>query len=106
MSGGGSVRYMNEGGIVDAISGAFSNALPNLQAVFTDFTTAVNNLVNSQFSVKLDTTNVNVNFNGGSFLATLREDIRNELLAEVGNEITKYRANSAGDLQKSESTLG
>ncbi len=100
MSGGGQVRYMNAGGIVDAISGVFSKALPNLQTVFTDFSNAVNNLLSSTLTVKVDTTNVNVNFNGGSFLTNLRDDIRDSLLAEVETEIKQYRVNQSGDLQK------
>jgi len=105
MSGGGSVAYYNTGGFVDAIAGAFSTALPGLTTVFNGFTAAVDKLVNFQFNVKLDPTNVNVNFNGGSFLSTLKDDIRDELLSEVGNEIQKYRANTSGDLIKQDQVL-
>ena len=105
MSGGGSVAYYNTGGFVDAIAGAFSTALPGLTTVFNGFTAAVGKLVNFQFNVKLDPTNVNVNFNGGSFLSTLKDDIRDELLSEVGNEIQKYRANTSGDLIKQDQVL-
>ena len=73
--------------------------------MFNGFTAAVDKLVNFQFNVKLDPTNVNVNFNGGSFLSTLKDDIRDELLSEVGNEIQKYRANTSGDLIKQDQVL-
>tara|TARA_B100000085_G_scaffold176015_1_gene160302 strand:+ start:6649 stop:13197 length:6549 start_codon:yes stop_codon:yes gene_type:complete len=106
MSGGGQVQYYNLGGIVEGIGSALTSAIPGLQGVFTGFTDAVDKLVNSQFSVKLDTTNVNVNFNGGSFLSSMKEDIKNELLKEVQNEIGKFKPNTNGDLQKTDSVLG
>jgi len=105
LSGGGSVRYYNDGGFVDGIAGVFSAALPGLTNVFTGFTAAVDKLLNFQFNVKLDPTNINVNFNGASFLETLKNDIKDGLLTEVGNEIQKYKSNNSGDLVKKDSVL-
>ena len=105
MSGGGPVQYYNLGGIVESIGNAISGGASGLQGVFAGFSSAVEKLVNSQFSVKLDTTNVNVNFNGGSFLASMKEDIKEELLKEVQNEIGKFKPNTNGDLQKRDSVL-
>ena len=105
MSGGGQVKYYNLGGIVEGIAGAFSNALPNLTTVFSGFSAAVDKLIGTKFQVALDPTNVNINFNGASFLESLKDDIRDGLLTEVGNEIQKYKANNSGDLVKKDSLV-
>jgi hypothetical protein len=97
-SGGGRVYY-NTGGVVEGISSAFQDSLPALRNVFDGFSQAVDRLANTQFSVKLDTTNVNVNLNGASFLASMKEDIKRELLDEVAREIGKAKPNSNGDLE-------
>lgn len=100
MKGGGQVSYYNMGGVVEGISSAFSNALPQLSNIFNDFSASVDKLVNSKFTVKLDPTNINVNFNGASFLQSMKEDIKNELLDHVASEISSYKLNSSGDLEK------
>ena len=105
LSGGGSVRYYNDGGFVDGIANVFTNALPGLTNIFSGFAETVEKLVNTKFNVALDPTNINVNFNGASFLETLKDDIRDGLLTEVGNEIQKYKANNSGDLVKKDSVL-
>ena len=105
MSGGGQVRYYNFGGLVDGISSAFSGALPQLTTVFSDFAATVEKLVNTRFNVAIDPTNINVNFNGASFLDSLKTDLKDELLKEVGNEIQRYRSNNSGDLVKKDSLL-
>jgi hypothetical protein len=105
MSGGGRVSYYQMGGIVEGINNAFSDSLPQLRNVFSDFSAAVDKLANTQFSVKLDTTNVNVNLNGASFLATLKEDIKNELLGEVAREIGRAKQNSSGDMELRKTVL-
>jgi hypothetical protein len=105
LSGGGSVRYYNDGGFVDGIANVFTNALPGLTNIFSGFAETVEKLVNTKFNVALDPTNINVNFNGASFLETLKDDIKDGLLTEVGNEIQKYKANNSGDLIKKDSVL-
>ena len=105
LSGGGSVRYYNDGGFVDGITSVFANALPGLTNIFSGFAETVEKLVNTKFNVALDPTNINVNFNGASFLETLKDDIKDGLLTEVGNEIQKYKANNSGDLIKKDSVL-
>lgn len=100
MRGGGQVKYYNLGGIVDGISNAFSGALPQLTTIFTSFSETVDKLIGFKFQVTLDPTTVNVNFNGGSFMATMKEDIKQELLNEVSKEIQKYKPNNSGDLVK------
>jgi hypothetical protein len=100
MRSGGQVRYYNNGGTVDNTSSVFSNALPQLSNIFNSFSSAVDKLVGSQFTVRLDPTNINVNFNGTSFLESVKEDIKKELLDHVSREITNYKLNSSGDLEK------
>ena len=106
MKGGGQVNYYNTGGMVDAISSAFSNALPQLSNIFSGFSSAVDKLVTSQFSLRLDTTNINVNLNGGSFLEKMKEDVKQDLLDHISREIKSYKLNTSGDLNKDNSVLG
>jgi hypothetical protein len=60
------------------------------------FVTAVNTLGEMKLSVKLDTTNVNVNFNGASFLSNLSDQIRTEVLNEVARQIPNIKPNQSG----------
>ena len=107
MSGGGVVRYYQNGDLVsDGGAGALSSVIPNLQAVFSDFAATVDKLVQTKFHVSLDPTNVNVNFNGASFLETMKEDIKKELLDEVGEQIKKSKPNTSGDLKTGTTVLG
>ena len=106
MSGGGAVRYYQTGDLVEGGAGALSSVIPNLQAVFSDFAATVDKLVKTKFHVSLDPTNVNVNFNGASFLETMKEDIKKELLDEVGEQIKKSKPNTSGDLKTGTTVLG
>lgn len=105
MSGGGKVQYYGWGGIVESLGNTFSSALPQLSTVFTDFAATVDKLINTKFQVALDPTNINVNFNGTSFLATLKEDLSKEILDQVGKEIQTYKSNNSGDLVKKQGVL-
>jgi len=84
MASGGRVGYYADGGIVDAL-GKFGG---DLAPIFNQFSESVKQLQNIQLSVKLDNTNVNVNFNGAGFLETLTEDVRKSVLQKVKEEIT------------------
>ena len=106
MSGGGKARYYNVGGSVDGVSSTFSAAIPQLTTIFNNFAATVDKLIGSKFQVALDTTNINVNFNGASFLETMKEDIKKELLTEVGKQISQFKTNTSGDLKKTNSVLG
>jgi TP901 family phage tail tape measure protein len=106
MSGGGKARYYNVGGAVDGVSSTFSAAIPQLTTIFNNFAATVDKLIGSKFQVALDTTNINVNFNGASFLETMKEDIKQELLTEVGKQISQFKTNTSGDLKKTNSVLG
>jgi hypothetical protein len=101
MNRGGSVRYYNNGsdGGVQPGGGGFSispETVTSLNNAFSGFSTAVDKLVGMQLSVKLDATNVNVNFSGTSFLSKLTETIRTEVLAEVKNQIPNISQNTSG----------
>ena len=106
MSGGGRVNYYNLGGIVEGIGSAITNSLPGLEGVFNQFAASVDKLIGTKFNVALDTTNVNVNFNGASFLETLKDDIKTELLNEVSEQIKKAKPNTSGDLDTRTTVLG
>ena len=99
-------RNCYNGGGVDGGAGALSSVIPNLQAVFSDFAATVDKLVQPKFHVTLDPTNVNVNFNGASFLDGMKEDIKKELLDEVGEQIKKAKPNTSGDLKTGTTVLG
>ena len=62
-------------------------------------------LQNMQLSVKLDATNINVNFNGTSFLANLTDTIKSEVLSAVQREIPNIKTNNAGQSYRDTSTL-
>lgn len=85
MSRGGPVRYYADGGFVEKMFGNITNVLA---PVFNSFSESVKQLQNIQLGVKLDTTNVNVNFNGTGFLSTLSAEVQKEVLDKVKREIT------------------
>jgi uncharacterized coiled-coil DUF342 family protein len=103
MSGGGPVRYYNTGG--DVPPGGSMIDIPALSNAFSNFSSAVNRLADMQFHVKLDTTNVNVNFNGTSFLRFMKDDIKSELLEEVRREIGRAKPNLSNDLIPGKGTV-
>jgi len=62
-----------------------------------NLSTNINELKNLKFQVKLDTTNININFNGTSFLQQLSQSIKEELLREVATQvIPQLKHDSAG----------
>ncbi len=87
MSRGGQVGYYMFGGIVEALGNTLGNLGNVLSPIFDRFSESIKQLQNIQLSVKLDTTNVNVNFNGAGFLTTLTEDVQRAVLTKVKQEI-------------------
>ena len=96
MAQGGQVQYRQFGGIMDAIGKTFDAALPNLQNVFSGFTSAVEKLTGIQIGVKLDPTNINVTFNNTSFLEKLSEDVRRAALEAVRSQIPNIQHRPGG----------
>lgn len=104
MSRGGSVGYYQDGG---QVSGGISmSVVEKLNSAFSTFEKSVNKLVTSKFQVSLDTAQVNVVFNGGSFLNNLTDQVRTELFKYVGSELQKGKFDNTGNLQSSDSVLG
>lgn len=112
-SRGGRVQYLSEGGQPESAGVVMPSIDPklitDLSTALTGFNTAlatnIKNLQDTKFQIKLDTTNINVNINGTSFLATLRESVQKEFMSLVAGEISKYKVGSGGTLVKSESVL-
>ena len=113
-SRGGSVQYLRRGGqargdgmIMPSIDPKLITDLSSaLNGFNTELAKNIQNLQGTKFQIKLDTTNINVNINGTSFLATLRESIQKEFMGLVAGEISKYKVGPNGSLSKSESVLG
>jgi hypothetical protein len=96
---------MNRGGLFGRRESP-SFEMPDFSSVFDKFSEAVDKLAGLNISVKLDTTNVNVNFNGTSFLSTLDEKIRNAVITEVSNQTSKLAFNETGNVKTGGSVLG
>ena len=113
LSRGGPVQYLKEGskggGIMGAIMGGGSDLFAELAKSLTTFASAmasnIKDLQNLKFKITLDTTTVNVNLTGTSFLSGLRESIKTDLLQHIGKEIAQYKVGSGGSLAKNTSTL-
>ena len=104
MNQGGQVGYYQNGDMVSGGMGA--SILEGLTAFNTAFAQNIANLQNTRFQIKLDTTNVNVNLNGGSFLNSMKEEVKTELLAEIGNQISSLKFNDSGEAKVNNSVLG
>ena len=104
MSRGGSVGYYQDGGQV--AGGISMSVVEKLNNAFSTFEKSVNKLVTSKFQVSLDTAQVNVVFNGGSFLNSLTDQVRTELFKFVGSELQKGKFDNTGNLQSTDSVLG
>jgi len=111
-SRGGQVGYYQRGGTVDGGAGigldptVANNLSASLIAFNKDLAANISSLENMKFQIRLDTTNINVNLNGTSFLAQLKDSLKEELLAEVGSRIKELKFNDAGEPQSSSSVLG
>lgn len=117
LSRGGSVQYLADGGLLgmikNAIGGAMGGGGGDLFAELTKSLTTfastmasnIKDLQNLKFKITLDTTTVNVNLTGTSFLSELRESVKTDLLQHVGKEIAQYKVGSGGSLVKNTSTL-
>ena len=105
MSRGGQVRYMNNGGGVGGGGGGMGispEVLNSFSSSLRDFNTQLSNnitsLQNTQFQIKLDTTNINVNLTGTSFINNLTATIKQDIMAYVSDAIGKYKVGSDGSL--------
>jgi hypothetical protein len=98
MSGGGSVGYYHNGGGVGG--GLNSDLIDKLSTGLRNFNTQlkenIDRLQKTKFQIKLDTTNVNVTLNSGGFLRKLKAEVKDELLAEVGEQIKNIKISDSG----------
>jgi hypothetical protein len=100
-SKGGKVNYLAEGGTPANGGFAFDpeviNKLANSLSQFnTGLSASIDKLVGYKFTMTLDTTNINVNLSGGSFIQKMSEDLKKDLFEFVGQEIKKYKATDGG----------
>lgn len=114
MSRGGRVQYLAEGSQRPVSGGGgFGSIDPK---VLTDFSASLNKfngdleanitkLKDTKFKITLDSTNININLTGTSFLAGLKESIQKDLFSQIGQEISNYKVGAGGKLTKSEGVL-
>ena len=91
-----SLEAMNAGGSGGAAGGISSEIATMLSNSLSGFSDAVNKLSNMKISVKLDTTNVNVNFTGGGFLQGMTTQIQDAVMEKVEAKIKSLRQGSDG----------
>lgn len=105
--GGGNVQNSGSGsvniGIDPSVLTNFSASLDNFNKQLSQ---NISNLQNTKFQIALSPTNINVNLTGTSFLASLTETIKKDLITFVGEEIRNYAVGNDGKLRRSGSTLG
>ena len=111
-SAGGADGYYHKGGKVRKRGGSVGlnpEVVNQLASSLTQFNTSmaanIKALQDLKFQIKLDTTNVNVNLNGTSFLAQLKDGLKEELLAEVSRNIKNMNFTMAGDPTENSSVL-
>jgi hypothetical protein len=108
MANGGVVnqtQYLAFGGFAKAINGLldgdFINKLSQtFNSFMSDMSKNIDKLNSTNFNIKLDTTNINVNLNGGTFLSQMTEQVRSAVMQEVAKEIQNYSAGEGGRLRK------
>ena len=88
---------------IDQLKDVFENS--PLGAVMQQFSDGANKLVDSALSLKVDPTNVNVNFGGLSFLEMLREEAVASLMEQVQEQISSTKINEVGDTVQRRSGL-
>ena len=71
----------------------------SLQDFNTKLESNIQKLNNTTLNIKLDTTNVNVNLNGGTFLAKMKDDLKSELLLEIGGQISNASIGQDGKIR-------
>jgi TP901 family phage tail tape measure protein len=101
LSRGGSVQYLAGGGIAGLLQNIigpdiFSGLVKSLTAFGSQMSENIKSLQNTKFQITLDTTNVNINLSGGSFLNSMKEEIKQQLLSEIGSRLNNSSVNSAG----------
>lgn len=111
MSSGGSVGYYaGGGGVGGGGAGLNGDLIEKLSSSLRSFNTSlkenIDRLQNTKFQIKLDTTNVNVTLNSGGFLRQLKSEVKDELLAEVGERIKNIKISDSGEVSTNQTIVG
>ena len=104
-SSGAAVASNNGRGSVPTMPN-FENFSQALKSFNTALAENITRLEQHKFIVKLDPTNVNVNLNGASFLASMKDDIKTELLQVVGEKIKNIKPKEDGGVDVGNAVLG
>ena len=91
-AGGGSIAQGNG----SSITLEYGNMISSLNSSFARFADSVDKLAGTKLQLSLDTTNVNVNFTGTSFLNEMTNKVKNELMDLVINKIKSIKHSSNG----------
>lgn len=109
---GGVVRYRDGGSENAESGGGFGFSLESLgkfAEALTNFNSRlesnINTLSQTKFQITLDTTNININFQGTSFLSDLTASVQDKLLGYVASEIKMYKVDMNGNLSRSERVI-
>ena len=108
MASGGVVRYRENGSTgAEQAGGGFGSFIEKLSSFgnalisFNDkFSANIDKLNSTTFNVKLDASNININLTGTSFVGKLKEDLQQELFAEIGRRLGNYQASDGGKLME------
>jgi TP901 family phage tail tape measure protein len=103
MATGGVVRYRSEGSN-DAEKGmsTFTAALNTFNQQLSE---NVKSLSAVRLQIKLDTTNVNINFSGAEALASMTKQVKDDVLKQVMDKIGTLRASTDGELKQNTGVL-
>jgi hypothetical protein len=117
MANGGRVKYFTYGGMSDESGGGggsvgvgitpeLINKLSiSLNTFNSELSANIEKLNSTTFNVKLDSTAINVNLSGGSFLQKLNDDLREELLATIAEKLGNASVDSQGRVTENTSGL-
>lgn len=102
---GGKVQYLKEGGQPSGSGFIFDPALINrlassLDRFNTTLSTNIEKLSQIKFHIVLDTTNINVNLTGASFLSNLTEDLKRQLYEFIGQQFSMFGVSNGGRIKK------
>jgi hypothetical protein len=106
MARGGRVQYFSEGGQAGG-GGFFSGMFDGLSKFATTFgaeiSSAVEKLKGINISIKLDSTNVNVNLNDGGLLKALTGEVQTKIFESIESQ---FRVVEGGKLKRDSKVLG
>jgi hypothetical protein len=106
MSGGGKVQYYADGDKVTGGGGMFGN-MSNFVTALTQFGSSlaesITKLSQTNISIKLDSTAVNINLNDGGLLKALTGQVKTELFKMIESE---FKVDNSGRLKRNSTVIG